>query len=74
MSTSVFIGNFMKNAKQYPSVLFAHCRGDVSLPKVKITDSSINIIFYVNLYKNSGFPCHAYGHFLHQVGTNWQDR
>ena len=30
-----------QNAKQYPLVLFVHCRGDVCLPNAKLTDQSI---------------------------------
>ena len=44
MGTSISF-NFMKNEKQHPALLFAHCRGDISLPNIKITDNSINYFF-----------------------------
>ena len=43
-----FSCNFMKNTKQYPAVLFACYRGDISLPNVKITDKIASIFFIFN--------------------------
>ena len=42
----LFSCNFMENVKQYPAVLFAHCRGDISLPNMKIRDNSISILYF----------------------------
>ena len=42
----LFSCNFMKTAQQYPAVVFTHCRGDISLPNVKIMDNSINILYF----------------------------
>ena len=45
----------MKNAKQDPAVLSAHCRKYIYLPNVKIMDTSINILYFKFDLENSGF-------------------
>ena len=50
-----FSCNFMKNVKQCPAVLFAHCRGEISVPNVKIMNNSINILYFEFHLENSGF-------------------
>ena len=40
-----FSCNFIKNARQYPSVLFAHCRGDILLKVVVLYVMHMVILF-----------------------------